>query len=68
MHVPIKDEIIDGETDLFILKEDEKANNLLREATTMHEILAKKLWQYKIRKKSTISDTDSDSKTNSMMK
>ena len=46
--VPIEDEVNDAEIDLFILKEIEKTNDLLREATIMHEILAKCLWQYKI--------------------
>ena len=46
--VPIEDEVNDAEIDLFILKEIEKTNDLLREATIMHEILAECLWQYKI--------------------
>ena len=46
---------------LFLLKENEKANDLLREATVMHELMAESLWQYKLRQKSTIVDSDSDS-------
>ena len=41
--VPIEDEVNDVEIDLFILKENEKANDLLREATMMHELLAESL-------------------------
>ena len=59
--VPIADEENDAETDLFLLKENEKANDLLREATTMHETLAESLWQYKLRQKSSSMETDSDS-------
>jgi hypothetical protein len=42
------------------LRENEKANDLLREAIAMHETLAKNLWQYKLRKKYSIMETDSD--------
>ena len=59
--VPIADEENDEETNLFLLRENEKANDLLREATAMHETLAESLWQYKLRKKSSIMETDSDS-------
>ena len=47
--MPIADEENDAKIDLFLLREIEKANDLLREATTMHEILAEYLWQYKLR-------------------
>lgn len=59
--MPIADEENDEETNLFLLRENEKANDLLREATTMHETLAESLWQYKLRQKSSIMETDSDS-------
>ena len=59
--VSIANEENDAETNLFLLKENEKANDLLREATAMHETLAESLWQYKLRKKSNIMETDSDS-------
>ena len=59
--MPIADEENDEETNLFLLRENEKANDLLREATMMHETLAKSLWQYKLRQKSNIMETDSDS-------
>ena len=59
--VPIADEENDAETYLFLLRENEKANDLLREAIVMYEILAESLWQYKLRKKSNIMETDSDS-------
>ena len=63
---PIADEENDVETDLFILRENEKANDLLREATLMHELLAKSLWQYKLRKNSSITETDSDSEMDTL--
>ena len=58
---PIADEVNDKETEIFLLKENEKADDLLREATMMHELLAESLWQYKLRQKSNIVDSDSDS-------
>jgi hypothetical protein len=58
---PIADEVNDKETEIFLLKENEKADDLLREATMMHELLAESLWQYKLSQKSNIVDSDSDS-------
>ena len=43
-----------------IIKKNEKANDLLREATIMHELMAESLWKYKLRQKSTIVDSDSE--------
>ena len=60
-NVPIADEENDAETNLILLRKNEKANDLMREATTMHKTLAEILWQYKLRKKSSIMETDSDS-------
>ena len=37
------DDIDDGEVEAFLVKENEKAVDLLREATIMHEISAKNL-------------------------
>ena len=53
----------DEEIEAFLLKENERAEDLLREATTMHKVLAKSLWYYKIRKESNLvfSDSSSDS-------
>ena len=65
--VPIEDEVNDAKSDLFILKEKEKANDHLWEVTTMHEILVESLWQHKIQKKSIISYINSDSETYSMV-
>jgi hypothetical protein len=48
--VPIADEENDVETNLFLLRENEKANDLQWEATAMDETLAESLWQYKLRK------------------
>ena len=59
--VPIADKENNAETILFLLRKNEKANDLLREATMMHETLAESLWQYKLRKKSSIMETDSNS-------
>jgi hypothetical protein len=58
---PIVDEVNDKEIEIFLLKENEKADYLLREATMMHELLAENLWQYKFRQKSNILDNDSNS-------
>ena len=41
--VPIADEENDAETYLFLLRENEKANDFPREATIMHETLAESL-------------------------
>lgn len=38
----------------------DKANDLLRGATIIYNLLAKSLWQYKIRNKFVILDVDSD--------
>ena len=48
--VPITDKKNDAETNLFLLKKNENANDFLQEVTTMHETLAESLWQYKLRK------------------
>ena len=64
--MPIADKENDAETNLFLLRENEKANDLLREATAMHKTLAEKLWQYKLHKKSSIMETDSDSEIDLM--
>jgi hypothetical protein len=58
--VPIADEVNDEETEIFLLKENEKATDLLREATAMHKTLAESLWQYKLRIVETDSDSDID--------
>jgi hypothetical protein len=41
--VPIADEVNDKETKKKLLKENKKADGLLREATMMHELLAESL-------------------------
>jgi len=40
----------DREIETFFIKENEKDENLLHEATMMHEVIAKSLWHYKIKK------------------
>ena len=57
----ITDDIDDGEVEAFIVKENEKAVDLLREATRMHEILAKSLWHSKLQNQSTLEFSDSSS-------
>ena len=59
--VLIADEENNAETNLFLLRKNKKANDLLREATAMYETLAESLWQYKLRKKFSIMETDSNS-------
>lgn len=41
--VPNVDEVNDAETNIFLLRENRKANDLLREATMMHKTLTKNL-------------------------
>ena len=60
-NVPITDEENDTKTILFLLRQNEKINDILQKTTAMHETLAKILWQYKLRKKSNIMKIDSDS-------
>ena len=64
--VSIADEVNDIETNLFLLKKIEKANDLMWEATAMHETLLESLWQYKLRKDSNIMGTNSDSEIDLM--
>lgn len=45
---PIPNKINDFKKKLFLLRENKNANDLLREATIMHNLLAESLWQYKI--------------------
>ena len=45
----IQDEINDEEIEIFILKENEKTNDLLWKITKMHKLMAESLWQYKLR-------------------
>ena len=57
-YAPIPDEMNDVKTYLFLLKENEKANDILKEAIVMHNLLAESLWQYKIQYRSGILDID----------
>ena len=45
----------------FYLKKDEKANDPLRKATLVHNLLEKCLWQYKVQNKSCVSKTNNAS-------
>ena len=58
-NVSIADEENDTKTYLFLLRKIEKANDLLRKATTMHKTLAKSLSQYKPCKKSSNMEVNS---------
>ena len=49
-----------------MLRENEKANDLMQETTTIHETLVENLWQYKLRKKYSIMEINSDSDIDSM--
>lgn len=60
----ILDELKDIKTNLFLLQANEKANDLLKKTTVMHILLAKRLWQYKIRYRSSILDTNRNNKNN----
>ena len=55
------DDIDDGEVEAFLVKENEKAVDLLREAIIMHEILAKSLWHSKLQNQSTLEFSYSSS-------
>jgi hypothetical protein len=43
-----------AEVEVFLIKYDEKYEDLLREATMAHEFTTKALWQYSILNESTI--------------
>lgn len=62
---PIADEI-NNVNKLILLGENEKIYGFLREATMMHKLLAKRVWQYKLQKESTIRKTYCDSGTNTI--
>lgn len=49
------------ETYLFLLRIIEKTNDLIREATIVHNLLAESMWEYKIYYKSNILNTHNDS-------
>ena len=57
-------EVVDRDTEIFLIKENEKDEDLLIEATNMHIAIAKSLWQIKLQKNSNLEfqdmDTDSD--------
>ncbi len=59
----VVEDVVDEETEAFLIAENEKDTDLLREATNMHEVLATSLWEAKLREynPSGYSDTDSDS-------
>jgi hypothetical protein len=51
----------DVEIEVFLIKQDEKDEGLLREATMAHESIAKALWEYNLLKESTIQFSESSS-------
>jgi hypothetical protein len=55
---------LDKDTEFFLIKENDKDEDLLLEATNMHIAMAKSLWQIKLQKNTNVvfqdMDTDSD--------
>lgn len=60
----IPEEVNNVQNNLFLLREYEKINDLLNDVTIIYILLIKSLWQYKIRYRSSIPDTNSDSDSN----
>jgi hypothetical protein len=56
----------DAEVEAFLIKHDEKDEDLLREATMAHESIAKALWEYNLSKESIIQFSDSSSDSDAM--
>jgi predicted transcriptional regulator len=56
----------DVEVEVFLVKQDEKDVDLLKEATTAHESMAKASWEYNLSKESTIQFLESSSDSNAM--
>jgi NACalpha-BTF3-like transcription factor len=54
------------EVEFFLIKQDEKDIDLLREATMAHESIAKALWEYNLSKESIIQFSDSSSDSDAM--
>jgi hypothetical protein len=54
-------EEVDAEEEAFLIKQDKKDADLLREATIAHESIAKTLWEYNMSKESTIQFSKSSS-------
>jgi hypothetical protein len=59
-------EEVDAEVEAFLIKQNEKDVDLLREATTAHESMAKALWKYHLSKESTIQFLESSSDSDAM--
>lgn len=59
-------EEIDAEEEAFLIKQNEKDADLLRESTIAHESIAKTLWQYNLSKDSTIQFSESSSDSDVM--
>jgi hypothetical protein len=59
-------EEIDAEEEAFLIKQNEKDTDLLRESTIAHESIAKTLWQYNLSKDSTIQFSESNSDSDVM--
>jgi hypothetical protein len=57
----LTNDIDDGEVETFVVMKNEKAVDLLREATRMYKILAKNLWYSKLQNQSTLEFSDSSS-------
>jgi hypothetical protein len=61
-----KIEEVDVEVEAFLIKQDEKDLDLLREATMAHESIAKALWKYNLSKELTIQFSESSSDSDAM--
>ena len=61
-------EEIDAEEETFLIKQNDKDVDLLRESTIAHESIAKTLWQYNLSKDSTIQFSESSSDSDVMEK
>ncbi len=59
-------EEVDAEEEAFLIKQDEKDADLLREATMAHESIAKTLWEYNFSKESAIQFSESSSDSEDM--
>ena len=62
----VVEDVVNEENEAFLIAENEKATDLLREATNMHEVLATSLWEAKLCEynPNVYSDTNSDSDSN----
>lgn len=60
-------EEVDAEVEAFLIRQDEKDADLLREATIAHESIAKTLWAYNLNKEATIQYSESSRDSDDML-